>query len=562
MATQEGIRVTFTGDASSLDNASKKAVNSLGKVSGAAGKSSQAMINFGRVLQDAPYGIQGVANNIDPLIQSLGGSAGLSIVVSAVTSALVLFGDELFDIGGKASATRKTLKEFTQVFGGDAFNNIDGARKKLEEYKQTIDGVVSKNAEELTQVTILVDRLRESNLKRGESIAIIKKLQDIAPDYFGKLNAEKASVEAVTKAYNLYNNEIIRTVETQIRIAELGKLIQERLDLTRQQKDAAAFVDDLLAQGKTLEEIGQEVAKQRENESKTIQRAALANDANLSALERQIILNSKIPPGVELIIAARKREKKILDEINAAGQKTTGIKIEPPKEAEIPELKLKVARVGLTISEFGVEKSSLNNRFDISGLIDTNKLPAPSLPAIQLPEPDPEQINRIQIILKDLQGFFEEVGEAITVSMGNAFSGLFESIMSGSQTAFQAFGVALGNIIKKLLATAAAAAVLTFILGPLGLVKGSSGQALKGFDLFRNLFGKIGGFAEGGVVQGPQSGYPAILHGKEVVAPFDKFVSLMQGAQNNGDGRLTLEVRGDKLLFAVNRAQRGRNLIG
>jgi hypothetical protein len=556
---EEGIKVRFTGDASGVETASKKAAAALGKVSGAGGKASQAMINFGRVIQDAPYGIRGVANNIDPLIASLGGSAGLGIAVSVVTSALVVFGDQLFDTGGRMSATRKTIKDFYTVFGSDASNNVEGARKKLEEYQNSIDGIVNKNAEELSSVTLLVDRLQEGNLKRGESVAIIKKLQDIAPDYFGKLKAESASVSAVTAAYQLYNNEIIKTVEAQVRIAELGDIIKDRLDLSRQNKEAADYVDTLLSGGQSLEQIAGEIAKQRVEESKAITRAALANDVNTAAIEKQILLNSKVPLGVENIIRARQKEKKILDEINAVGTKTLGIKIADP--VKVKELLLKPSTIGLDLSQTLKPEMAQLTRFELSDIIDTSKLTAPTSATIALPGVDLEKINATKEALKGLSEFAAEVGTAITVNLGGAFAGLFENILSGAQSAFQAFAQAIGNIIKKLIAAAAASALLSAILGPLGFVKDAGGNVLKGFSAFKSIFSKIGGFESGGIAQGPQSGYLTMLHGKEVVAPYKDFMSLMQGGNMGGSERLVAKISGSDLLFVLNRAQRNRGII-
>lgn len=146
------------------------------------------------------------------------------------------------------------------------------------------------------------------------------------------------------------------------------------------------------------------------------------------------------------------------------------------------------------------------------------------------------------------------VAAVVTRELGGAFAGLFEGILSGSQNAFQAFAQALGNIIKRLIATAAAAALLTIILGPLGLVKGAGTTALKGFAAFKSLFSSIGGFAEGGVVSGPKSGYPAILHGKEVVAPFDKFMGLINGGGMNKGFIAETVISGNDLRILVKRA--------
>ena len=94
-------------------NKGSGSLNKLGKSTANAVPSVQ---EFSRVIQDAPFGIQGVANNITQLtaqfgnlsknaggtkaalkamLGTLSGPAGILLAVSAVTSLLVSFGDKL-----------------------------------------------------------------------------------------------------------------------------------------------------------------------------------------------------------------------------------------------------------------------------------------------------------------------------------------------------------------------------------------------------------------------------------------------------------------------------------
>ncbi len=116
------------------------------------GKTTQAtnlaMMDAGRILQDLPYGIRGVANNIDPMIQSfqrlqkqtggsrqafkallgsLTGPAGIAIGVSAVTSLLVAFGPQ--------------IKDFFSNFGEGA-KDVEQAKKEVELLKSAVKGGV------------------------------------------------------------------------------------------------------------------------------------------------------------------------------------------------------------------------------------------------------------------------------------------------------------------------------------------------------------------------------------------------------------------------------------
>ncbi len=99
------------------------------------GAANQTLMNFGRVIQDAPFGIMGIANNIDPLINSfqnlskstkesggafgalkaaISGPAGIAIGVSALTSLLVAYGDELLATDSKVKVLAESQKKFNE----------------------------------------------------------------------------------------------------------------------------------------------------------------------------------------------------------------------------------------------------------------------------------------------------------------------------------------------------------------------------------------------------------------------------------------------------------------
>jgi hypothetical protein len=107
--TTEGIKYTITGDASGLESATTKASKSLGNLKNSSGSAMIALTNLGRVAQDAPFGFIGIANNLNPLLESfqrlkqetgsskaalqalgssLIGGGGLGLALSAVTAAI------------------------------------------------------------------------------------------------------------------------------------------------------------------------------------------------------------------------------------------------------------------------------------------------------------------------------------------------------------------------------------------------------------------------------------------------------------------------------------------
>lgn len=152
------------------------------------------------------------------------------------------------------------------------------------------------------------------------------------------------------------------------------------------------------------------------------------------------------------------------------------------------------------------------------------------------------------------------VGEEIS----NAFMGAFESMLEG-ENFFKSLIKGLMGLIKKLIAAAIAAFVLSTILGGLGI-----GGVEKGADGFKKMFGKLSGigeFANGGIVSGPTMGlmgeYPGARSNPEVIAPLDKLKSLIgdRGGSSNVQVSGQFALKGQDLVVALQRADRNRNRI-
>jgi len=115
------------------------------------GDASQSLINFSRIAQDAPYGIMGIANNLNPMVESfqrlakteggtkkalqamvagLAGPAGVGVAIGVVSSLAVTFSKEIiaFFKGPTAEleAFRKKLKEVAD----DIYKLIGGEQTK------------------------------------------------------------------------------------------------------------------------------------------------------------------------------------------------------------------------------------------------------------------------------------------------------------------------------------------------------------------------------------------------------------------------------------------------
>lgn len=147
---------------------------------------------FSRVIQDAPYGIQGVGNNITQLVSqfgylkkaagggkqalkalasSLAGPGGILFAISTVVSLLTVYGDELFASTNKAKQLEKQLDSLNESFGAQLNLNKEITRN-LE-----LQGKSVKNSLE-SRKEILRNQLRSLDTILKEQVAQLK-LQQI-----------------------------------------------------------------------------------------------------------------------------------------------------------------------------------------------------------------------------------------------------------------------------------------------------------------------------------------------------------------------------------------------
>lgn len=205
-------------------NALKSVGNPLRPIVGGANEAQQSLINLGRVVQDAPFGFLGIANNLNPLIEGFGrtskaaggfggamkavgsqllGAGGLSLGISLVSSALILFGDKLFGGSKQANALNESLK-----------------------------GLSSQFADEATKLTALVGVIKNQNTSRQDQKNAIQALNEQYGPYLKNLGIEEVGVGNVTKAYDaliesLLKQAVVKGLQEQIsqQVEETAKKI-------------------------------------------------------------------------------------------------------------------------------------------------------------------------------------------------------------------------------------------------------------------------------------------------------------------------------------------------
>ena len=226
------------GEASkTLNNFSNKAdkdLKNLGKSANVAGKGltglkkgaisgNSAMTAFSRTVQDAPFGIMGVSNNITNLTEQFGylknktgsakgalsamlkdlkGFGGISLAVSVVTSLLLVFGDKIFASKNKV----KDLKEEQEKLTKSLDNYVLG----LEAVKQANVKGEKNAAKELTTLRLLKAQLNNTNLSLNERKGAIESLRKKYPSYLKNMSDEKLLNGGLATVYDTLTTSILK----------------------------------------------------------------------------------------------------------------------------------------------------------------------------------------------------------------------------------------------------------------------------------------------------------------------------------------------------------------
>ena len=212
----------------------QKLDSKLATFSKGSNQATQSLINLGRVAQDAPFGFIGIANNINPLLESfqrlkaesgstgtalkaLGGSllgaGGLGLAVSVASSLLVVFGDKLFSSGKEATKANEEFKKLQ-----------DTIQETSETFKQrNVDAIGSTDAE-IAKINILSKVIQDQTISYDKRNRALLELQKINKNYFGDLTLESESLKLLTGRVNEYTEALIVQSVIKSFSDDIGKL--------------------------------------------------------------------------------------------------------------------------------------------------------------------------------------------------------------------------------------------------------------------------------------------------------------------------------------------------
>ena len=225
---QETLKITITADnKQAVQNiqetvtATTKLGNAFKTLPGTSDRATNALSNLSRVAQDAPYGFIGIANNLNPLLESfqrlskdaggaggalkamasgLMGPAGIGLALGAVSSIIVAFGPKIAGFINGTNEATKAEEKFAQ--------SLKDARAEASETGIRLQAYLN-----ITQNASVSDE------RRAEALRAVK-------SELGKVNAAYAStitnVDQARAAVDLYTQALVAQAITSRYIDEIA----------------------------------------------------------------------------------------------------------------------------------------------------------------------------------------------------------------------------------------------------------------------------------------------------------------------------------------------------
>lgn len=228
-----------------------------------AGSAYMVNTEFARIIQDAPFGMMGIGNNIQQLTANFGElqkkAGGTGAAIKATLSAMITPAS-LLTLGIAAVTSAWILYEKwaqkSAKASKETANSMQTAEQAAEEYINTLEDLAKSRAQgereaqkELVTLRMLYERTQDTSLSIKERVKAVDELQKQYPAYFKNLKDEDILAGNAAKAYEKLSKSILEYAQAQASLSLIEKKAQQiavnklRIkDLKEQQKQQAIAV--------------------------------------------------------------------------------------------------------------------------------------------------------------------------------------------------------------------------------------------------------------------------------------------------------------------------------
>jgi hypothetical protein len=204
-------------------------------------------VDFARIIQDAPFGIIGVGNNITQLagsFQVLKNQTGSTSAALKQSFASIFSSGNALILGISLLTTAFTILQQQGFFKSEEAAKSLGER--LEQYREKLEGVTKATLEgqiaaqkEISNLKLLQTQAENTSLSQEKRNQAVNELQKQYPEYLKGLTEEQIKTGQVGEAYNKLTNDIVALAKAKALSAELDKQSGDLLTLRLQEEQRA-----------------------------------------------------------------------------------------------------------------------------------------------------------------------------------------------------------------------------------------------------------------------------------------------------------------------------------
>lgn len=595
-AQDVNVKQTFEGVAKS----SLRMQQVMTATSKSSGQAANSLTDFSRVIQDAPYGIIGVSNNITQLAEgfgrlktqtgstkaalsamvgSLAGGGGLGLAISVITTAL--------------SFATVGLGAWTRGFSSNK-KEVQSAKEALSEFVEGLGDVSrarvegAQNAQkEIVSLQLLYKASQDHSKSLDDRKKAVDALQQQYPKYFANLSDEAILAGKGQKAYENLAEAIIKTSKARAAQDLIVELQKQVLALDEQAAQAAQKA----MKARALRDSAGDAA--RRQGATVVTPGAGGGVVTQGATAAVVSTKQLTQAGEELnkVLATRAGLQQRINRLGVEAISDVDALVSAsgaaPKAVAAVKDKIKD---GFKLSPLEVDFSLIPkiDRFEYDGSQFLNTMrelsernAGPKIPinisweqtAEMLRNTDAAEFKKVgsriggqigegfntvfgEQFQKSLLKFtatgksteqieeFKSSLQAISVvsvdmlnGIANSFGAFFDALAKGGN-AMQAFGQSLMQTIAGIISKLIQAAALAAILSVIS--GGAAGGGASFMGAFKGILGggKIPGLAKGGIVPPGYANdtYPAMLSSNEAVFPLDRLKEFIGNSSGGNVG--------------------------
>jgi hypothetical protein len=535
---------------------------------------SQSLINLSRIAQDAPYGFMGIANNINPMLESfqrlqketgsaktalqsmlgaLSGPQGIGLAIGVASSLLVVFSKQIANYFSGATSELEEFRKELAKLNEDLFKLAGSSQAKQTkgEVLVTILGDSAKDMQTRKNALEMLKSLYSENkqiqdLKVTDDKVFLNTVLNNASQQSFAIDKEKNNTEALAQIYQK-RKELEAKQRAQIdalrvitRVGETGMVTTISIET-----QANAIKK---ANKKAFDEIEADVKKYKDKETGLVgflagfQKTEKGGGKKTQDNSAQEYINQQMSDFKNILVEREKfrdKLKKITLEI-------------------IPYLN----PYELAKQQKEEDKKSFADL--IGKNVDTSKFEdmLSKRGKKQLSDLTEEEQKRKDVTdaLKEETKAYADFAKTLANDVTGALMGMWDAMQKGENPLD-----AIGNMFAKIAESIAAAVIQAAIFEAILMAFPELKPILAAVGYVQGGF-KFGAHAKGGITTGPSLGLIGEA-GPEAIMPLDKLkgflnttfnAGAMSGQSTGGNGQFVL--KGQDLILAINRSNASLNL--